>query len=307
MEIIELELQKIKRDNNQPRQNIDETKVREMSQSIKTEGVINAIEIDKDYIIITGEMRYRAARMAGLKTIPCKVIAINAKERFRRQVIENIHHNTMTDWDTAVALKKLVDDFPTKPGLVGTHGGKPNLGYAELANIIGKSSQYISEKFDLLNASHTFQKAVKEGLPSTFIRVVNSTPIEYRDEIEQKIISGEIQSRDAGLRIADALKRRPDIADKILAIDYSQYEDVHETTVALGKIAPQRSDLIKKSFDNTNEFSERITLLIEWMKQNPPTIIGSIHVAEIILGFKVLFDAITAWNKQAKQLKAKGK
>jgi len=303
MNIVELPLQKIKPDPKQPRQNIDRDKVRDMAQSIRTEGIINPIEIDKSYTIITGEMRWRAAKLAGLKTIPCRIITINPAERFRRQVIENIHHNTMTDWDTAIALEKLLDQLPRLPGSLGTHGGRPYQGFRDLGRIIGKSKDFIAEKFDLLGASKKFQKAVKSGLPGTFIRVITNTPEVYKDIIEDKIINGEIKNRDAGLRIADALKRQPEVAQEILDIDYSKHKSVNDTILALGEVAPQRSNLINQSFGNVEEFSRRVDAVIDWLKQNNPTTVGRIHQAEIVLGFNVLKDAINNWGKEVKQLK----
>ncbi len=302
MDIKNISLEKIKFDPKQPRQTLDKQKIAEMAQSIVTEGVINPVELDKTLTVITGEMRVRAAKLAGLKEIPCKIISINYKERFRRQVIENIHHNTMTDWDTAQALKKLLAEFPTEPGSVGTHGGKPNQGYTELGKLIGKTSNYISEKFDLLKASPSFQKAVKQGLPGTFTRVLSATPEPFKKIVEQKLIKGEIQNRDTGLRIADALRRQPEKSKQILSMDYSKHQSVNDSIIALGKIVPQRSDLIEKSFNNVESFSAKVDSLLDWLKKNPPETIGSLHAVEIVLGFKVLIDAINKWQKPIKQL-----
>ncbi len=91
MKIVNVLLSKIKPDKNQPRQTIDEEHIKEISQSIVTEGVINAIEIDENNVIITGEQRWRAAKLAGLKEVPCKILKITPELRFRRQVIENLH------------------------------------------------------------------------------------------------------------------------------------------------------------------------------------------------------------------------
>jgi ParB family chromosome partitioning protein len=95
MQILQKNINEIRPDPNQPRKNFPEKRIREMAKSILTEGIINPIEIDKDGVIITGEMRWRSAKEAGLTTVPVKVID-PGENRFRRQVIENVHHNTMT-------------------------------------------------------------------------------------------------------------------------------------------------------------------------------------------------------------------
>ena len=107
MNIIQKNINEIRPDTNQPRKNFPETRIREMAKSILTEGIINPIEVDKDGVIVTGEIRWRSAKEAGLKTVPVKVID-PGKTRFRRQVVENVHHNTMTTMDTSRALSKLL-------------------------------------------------------------------------------------------------------------------------------------------------------------------------------------------------------
>ena len=77
MEIIEIEIDKIKPDKDQPRTSMDELELKEMAQSIVTQGVINPIEVDNDMVIITGERRWRAAKIAGLKVVPVKIFNLN--------------------------------------------------------------------------------------------------------------------------------------------------------------------------------------------------------------------------------------
>ena len=178
MRIVEIPINQLKRDSNQPRQTLDSERVKEMAKSILTEGVINPIEVDKDNVIVTGEMRWRAAKLAGLKTIPCKRMVINPEKRFCRQVIENIHHNTMTDWDTGKALQKLLLLLPGSNKEGKGHWNDRNL--TKLSNQIGKSDDYIKEKLDIINSSNKFQKAVKSGLPGSFIRAINRAPEEFR-------------------------------------------------------------------------------------------------------------------------------
>src|SRR3989338_3453322 len=108
MEIIEIEIDKIRSDPNQPRKHFDEEAMEELATSIKNKGVINDIEVDQDFIIVTGERRWRGAKIAGLKTVPVKVLNnISDDDRFIRQAIENIHQEKMAPLDTAMMLDKI--------------------------------------------------------------------------------------------------------------------------------------------------------------------------------------------------------
>ena len=82
---ISIPIDKIRPDKNQPRKSFDEDALKGMAVSIKNEGVINAIEIDEKFIIITGEQRWRAAKIAGLKEVPVKIIENITEERDNTQ------------------------------------------------------------------------------------------------------------------------------------------------------------------------------------------------------------------------------
>src|SRR5882757_665606 len=114
MKILELELKKIKPDPNQPRKLFNPDKVNELAQTFKTVGIINPIEVDEDYMIITGENRFRAAKVAGLTTVPVKVLKIDDNTRFLRQVIENIQYNNLSPFEIAKALEKILANFAAK-------------------------------------------------------------------------------------------------------------------------------------------------------------------------------------------------
>ena len=125
MKIIELPIDSIKPDKNQPRTIIKEEEIKELAQNIKNHGLINPVEIDSHKIIITGERRWRACKMAGLTTVRCIENDIDPKQRFVHQLSENLHHNTMTPMDTARALDKVLKElYKDGPGPVQT--GKNN-------------------------------------------------------------------------------------------------------------------------------------------------------------------------------------
>jgi ParB/RepB/Spo0J family partition protein len=283
MVIRNLPVGKIKPDPNQPRKTIDQEKVKNMAQSIITEGIINPIEVDKSYTIITGEMRWRAAKLAGLKTIPCRVITVDDHERFRRQVIENVHNLTMSPWDTAIALKQLLPS----PAAGDKHSWN-DTGISSLAKEIGMSDRTARGYLGLLEASEPLQKAVKQGkLQYSAVSTIQEAPVAFREKLEQKVLTGKYY-RDDVRQIVRALKANPEKADEILEA---------KTLNKVRELSPQRSDLLAQSFNKVEEFSRRVDLLVSWLKENPPEQVGNIHGMEIVLGFKVLLDAINSWQK----------
>ena len=110
MEIKEIEINKIKPDKEQPRKDFDKEKLKELAETYKTQGVIQPIEIDENFVIITGERRWRAAKLAGLKKIPCKIVeGLTPEQKLERRIVENIHHEPLTDLEKAEAIKKLME------------------------------------------------------------------------------------------------------------------------------------------------------------------------------------------------------
>ena len=160
MENFEVEIDKIILDPNSPRKYIDEDHVEEMAQSMRSVGVINAIEVDKKFMIVTGEVRWRAAKMAGLKTIPAKIIEINDDERFMRQVIDNLHPETLSTCDKEDALEKLLTMWPgEKDGEVSKTDSDTDKKITWLSKKIGISRGYVDDLFFNLEAKKCFEKA----------------------------------------------------------------------------------------------------------------------------------------------------
>ncbi len=314
MQIISVPINKIKPDPNQPRQTLDHDKIGEMAQSIITEGVINPIEIDSKNFIITGELRWRAARVAKLKEVPCKVLKIADTERFRRQVIENIHHNTMSDWDTAKAIEKLLSDDSAQGRVRSTKqkkGGLPDKGIAELSRQIGKGQKYIIEKLDLLKASVDFQKAVRsEQVSGTFIRVLKRTPEAHRKQMEEKILNGEFTNRDNALIVVQAIQDNPNKIEALLKQDYSNSKSYQETHALVDKIAPSKDKQLRTNYEPIDELNKIHNDLKEWLEYNPAKSFGLLFGSRAIMAFASMQEAINDWltiNKtaQVKQLEGK--
>ncbi len=240
---LEVDIDKITPDPDQPRQHIDEEAIGELAQSIKTEGIINPIEIDSNYMIVTGERRWRAARLIGLKTVPCKIIEVAPENRFRRQVIENIHNNTMSPMDTSNALVKLLswspgDQHPKAP----LTGPTADRGMRRLGEEIGKSHNWISGLIQLQGENEETKEYLsrKEAKYSIIREINRGAPEELKETFKQKVISEKptLTDRETTNELLRAVKWAPDKAKELLSEDYSRNRSA-QNIIKIHKIAPE--------------------------------------------------------------------
>lgn len=153
----------------QPRTQFDES-ISSLAESIKTEGLLQPIVVTKEgakYKIIAGERRYRAAKLAGLDTIECRILRKNPKDTYRLAVIENLQRENLDAIDEARAFRKLKNDY-----------GHTD---ADLAKIVGKSRNYVNE---ILSVAE---------IPSTWIDRAKSAGIESKNlfiQFAQAVKSG---------------------------------------------------------------------------------------------------------------------
>jgi len=135
--VIWVDTDKISPDPNQPRTVFNDEEIASTAFTIESQGIINPIEVDENYVIVTGEIRWRAAQKAGLKRVPCIIWQNGSDKRFERQVVENLHHHQLSDRDREAAIVKL---WKTKQ--------YPN--FAVLGKAVGLSRDRVN---DILEAS----------------------------------------------------------------------------------------------------------------------------------------------------------
>lgn len=149
----EMPLHKIYPNPNQPRKNFDEQALRELADSIKKHGVIMPIVVNDDhtgrYMIIAGERRYRATKLAGLSTIPVVIRNYTEREIKEISLIENLQREDLNPIEAAAAMKQLMVDY--------------KLTQDELAERIGKSRPAIANTLRLLSLTPDVMQMVADG------------------------------------------------------------------------------------------------------------------------------------------------
>lgn len=182
-----ISLNRIKSNSDQPRKTFDNDKIVELAESIKHHGIIQPLIVKqqgKDYIIVAGERRWRAAKILGLKEVPAIVMDLTDKQVLEISLIENIQRQDLNPIEEALAYKKLLNDF--------------NITQEELSKRIGKSRTSITNNMRLINLDSRVQQYIIEGVISeghgrTLLGVTDGD-VQY--EIAQKVIDESLSVRE---------------------------------------------------------------------------------------------------------------
>jgi ParB family chromosome partitioning protein len=152
--ISEIPLKQINTNPDQPRKEFDEDKLAELSESIKNHGIIQPVTVRKTarnkYELITGERRYRASKMAGLKSIPAFIREADDVQVMEMALVENIQRQDLNAIEIAFSYQKLVDEC--------------NLSYEDLSKRVGKKRATVNNYLRLLKLPIEIQLALKEQL-----------------------------------------------------------------------------------------------------------------------------------------------
>ncbi|OIP24754.1 hypothetical protein AUK11_02260 [bacterium CG2_30_37_16] len=151
-DITEINVEKVSPNPNQPRYTFDEESLKELASSIKEHGVIQPLIVTKkgaEYELIAGERRLRAAKIAGLKTVPVVVRTYSEQQKLEVSIIENIQRHDLNPLEEAMAYQRLVDDF--------------NLTQEEVAQKMGRSRSAIANTLRLLNLPIEIKRGLVDG------------------------------------------------------------------------------------------------------------------------------------------------
>ncbi len=140
--VAEIDIKLIDPNKNQPRKTFDATSLKELSESIKQHGIIQPIVVNDQggrYMIIAGERRFRAAIIAGLRTVPVIIKNYTARQIKEVSIIENLQREDLNPIEAARAIKELMEEY--------------NFTQETVADRIGKSRPAITNTLRLLSLS----------------------------------------------------------------------------------------------------------------------------------------------------------
>ncbi len=182
--IVTLKLMDVEPNSNQPRKVFEDEALSELAESIKEHGVISPIivapPVNGYYKIIAGERRWRASKLAGIKTIPAIIKDYDQVRLYEVALIENLQRKDLNPVEEAFAYRKLMDDF--------------NLTQEKIAERISKSRSSIANSLRLLALSKAALELLAEGKISTghakvLVALDSKLQIKLAKEVAEKALS----------------------------------------------------------------------------------------------------------------------
>jgi len=183
-----ISINKIKSDEEQPRKLFDSEKIAELAESVKAHGIIQPLILRKymedQYIIVAGERRWRAAKMAGLKDVPAIIMELTERDILEISLIENIQRQDLNPIEEALAYRKLLNDF--------------KITQEELSKRIGKSRVAIANTMRLTNLDERVQQYIIESILSEghgrVLLTISDKQKQY--ELSQQVIDEKLSVRE---------------------------------------------------------------------------------------------------------------
>jgi len=184
--LLEIPLNNIKVNPFQPRKHFDEKALAELSESIKHHGLLQPVVVVEEmdeYILIAGERRFRASKMAKTKTIKAVVVSASAEEMRELALIENIQREELNAMELATSYQELID----------VH----NITQEELSALIHKSRSAITNTLRLLQLSPKAQKAiVDKSISAGHAKVMVNLSIKDQNVLVDSIIGQKLSVRE---------------------------------------------------------------------------------------------------------------
>jgi ParB family transcriptional regulator, chromosome partitioning protein len=180
-------IERIFRDENQPRKEFDKEKIEELAQSINKNGLIQPLIVTKkdseNYTLVAGERRWRASQIANLKTLPALLLPTDL-DKDEISLIENIQRENLKVTEEAQAYQRLIE--------------KNNYTHDQLSKIVGKSRSHITNLLRILSLHEYFSDLLNKGIISMghARALVGKTPEELDEKLLSQINVGKASVRD---------------------------------------------------------------------------------------------------------------
>lgn len=201
-QVNELDINSITPNEYQPRKTIKDSSLNELIESIRSSGVIQPVIVrrvgDNSYQLIAGERRWRAARTAGLKTIPAIIKDVAPVESLELALIENIQREDLNPIEMAEAFQRLIDEF--------------NLTHEELSKKVGKERATVTNYLRLLKLPTEIKSWLADGSLSMghAKALLQIERPELQVEVARKVIHDGLSVREA-----EALSKRVSLSGSL--------------------------------------------------------------------------------------------
>ncbi len=208
--LVELPVSAISPNSHQPRTVFDESALSSLTESIRELGVLQPIivrttDAPNSFELIAGERRWRAARRAGLATIPAIIRSLSDLDALEQAVVENLHRQDLNPLEEAAAYQQLIEDF--------------GLTQEQAAKRVGKSRSAVANLLRLFQLPPSVQKALGDGeLTAGHARALLGTP----DRAYQEALAKRIVAEELSVRVIEQLIREREQLGAALSNDADQ-------------------------------------------------------------------------------------
>ena len=180
----------------QPRRSFDEETLEGLTDSVRELGVLQPIlvrERDDGYELIAGERRWRAAKRAGLASIPAVVRTVDDEASLEQALVENLHRQDLNALEEAGAYQQLIEDF--------------GLTQEQVAQRVGKSRTAVANHLRLFQLPPGVQKLVGEGLLSAgHAKALLGHPDRaYQEQLARRVVAESMSVRDVERQVKERL------------------------------------------------------------------------------------------------------
>ncbi len=255
-----LNINKVEPNPNQPRKRFNEDKLQELADSIKVHGIIQPLVVQKEndrYIIIAGERRWRAARLAGVKEVPVVIRDFTEQELYEVALIENIQRQDLDPIEEANAYSNLIKEH--------------HLTQDEVAERVSKSRVAITNSLRLLKLDQRVQQMViDELLTGGHARaLISIEDPEEQYNLANRIFDEKLSVRETEKLVKKILHPKPvtETEEPVSEADEAIYRDLEENlkTIIGSKVRimrkPGGKGNIEIEYYSTDELDRIIDLL----------------------------------------------
>jgi len=251
--MVEVALEDIYPNATQPRTYFDETALQELAQSIRNLGVIQPITLRKDgdkFEIISGERRFRASKIAGLKSVPAYIRLVNDQELLEMALVENIQREDLDAIEVALTYQRLLNEI--------------GLTQENLSQRVGKERSTITNSIRLLRLSPDIQQAIRAGeISAGHGRAIISVEDENnQQELFNKIIKEGLNVRQTEKAASEfknpkkeAVKKEVELPNHLRKVQKS-LSDVLDVAVEIKSSGKGKKGKIILDFNNEEELSK---------------------------------------------------
>jgi spore photoproduct lyase len=296
-------------DPNQPRKTFDEETITNMAKTMKRTGIINAIEVDEKDCIVTGEIRWKAAKKVGIQKVPViRISEITPDERLERQLIENLHHHELDSVERENAIYKLwktgrYESHRELGDILGYHhatidalieakefrdraGGLP----ANTPTSLISETQGLDDQTRVKILEKTTRGEIRRPAPQTEIRRAVKIVKDAPEPIKNKFLKGEL-SLEKAVEITEITHEAPEPIKHAIAEEKITTEQAREATEIYKRLRERGTEISEEKIENQIEEMSKERRFLERRKK---TTIGKMR--KVLSGEEIEKPQIT-WSR----------